>query len=215
MKKTSLSLVLASLAISSCTTDPYTGEKKISNAAIYGGGGALAGALVGQLAGKDTKATLIGAAVGGAAGAGLGYYFDNQESKLRAELQGTGVGIKRIGDSIKLIMPGNITFATGSADINSNFYSVLNSVAKVFKEYKKTNIAVKGYTDSTGDASKNQILSQNRANSVSNYLAAQGIARQRLQAFGMGSSNPIVSNEISEGREKNRRVEIEIVSAEK
>lgn len=215
MRKITFSLAALSLIISSCTTDPYTGERKISNTALYGGGGALAGALVGQLAGKDTKSTLIGAAIGGAAGAGAGYYLDNQESKLRAELQGTGVGIKRNGDSIKLIMPGNITFATNSSDINSSFYSVLNSVSKVFKEYKNTNIAISGHSDSSGDITKNQALSLNRAKSVSSYLVSQGVDMRRIEVAGLGSSNPIASNDSENGRSQNRRVEIEIVPIKK
>ncbi len=213
MRKIIISLASISLLACSCTTDPYTGEKKISSTAIYGGGGALAGALVGQLAGKDTKSTLIGAAVGGAAGAGLGYYFDNQETKLRNELKGTGVGVKRTGDTIKLIMPGNITFSTNNSNINSSFYKVLNSVAKVFKEYKKTAISINGYSDSIGDADKNQTLSLNRAQSVADYLTSQGIEAGRIRADGLGSSNPIASNDNESGRSKNRRVEIEIVPA--
>jgi outer membrane protein OmpA-like peptidoglycan-associated protein len=215
MRKITFSLAALSLIISSCTTDPYTGERKISNTALYGGGGALAGALVGQLAGKDTKSTLIGAAIGGAAGAGAGYYLDNQESKLRAELQGTGVGIKRNGDSIKLIMPGNITFTTNSSDINSSFYSVLNSVSKVFKEYKNTNIAISGHSDSSGDAVKNKSLSLNRAKSVSSYLVSQGVDMRRIEVAGLGSSNPISSNDSENGRSQNRRVEIEIIPIKK
>lgn len=213
MRKIIISLAAISLLACSCTTDPYTGEKKISSTAIYGGGGALAGALVGQLAGKDTKSTLIGAAVGGAAGAGLGYYFDNQETKLRNELKGTGVGVKRTGDKIKLIMPGNITFATNGSNINSSFYKVLNSVAKVFKEYKKTAILINGYSDSIGDADKNQTLSLNRAQSVADYLTSQGIEAGRFRTDGLGASNPIASNDNESGRSQNRRVEIEIAPA--
>lgn len=215
MRKITLSLAALSLLVVSCTTDPYTGERKISNTALYGGGGALAGALVGQLAGKDTKSTLIGAAIGGAAGAGAGYYLDNQESKLRAELQGTGVGIKRTGDTIKLIMPGNITFATNSADINSSFFPVLNSVSKVFKEYKNTTIVISGHSDGSGDASKNQALSLSRAKSVSSYIVSQGVDMRRIEVAGLGSSSPIASNDSESGRSQNRRVELEIIPVKK
>lgn len=211
MRNKIISVLTISFLSFSCTTDPYTGERKISNTALYGSGGALAGALAGQLAGKDTKSTLIGAAVGGAAGAGLGYYLDNQETQLREELRGTGVGIKRTNDSITLIMPGNITFATNSYNINASFYNVLNSVAKVLKKYNKTNIAINGYTDSTGSESKNQALSLNRATSVASYLKSQGVDTRRVKTNGYGSSNPIASNANSEGRAMNRRVEINIV----
>jgi outer membrane protein OmpA-like peptidoglycan-associated protein len=215
MRKIIISLAATAILTSACTTDPYTGERKISNSAIYGGGGAVAGALVGQLAGGNTKATLIGAALGGAAGTGLGYYFDRQESKLREELKGTGVSVKRTGDKIKLVMPGNITFGSNSAEINSSFYKVLNSVAKIFAEYKNTHLSVIGYSDSSGDALKNETLSTNRAKSVGDYLENHGISAARIKTSGLGSANPIASNTTAEGKSQNRRVEIEIVSAEK
>ena len=79
------------------------------------------------------QGALIGAAVGGAAGGGYGYYVDTQEAKLRQTLQGTGVQVQRNGDNLTLIMPGNITFASNSADISSSFYPTLNSLVQVFK----------------------------------------------------------------------------------
>ena len=117
--------VMALLA--GCTTNPYTGESQASKAGIYGGIGAATGAVIGAATSskKDrTKGALIGAAVGGAAGGGYGYYVDTQEAKLRQTLQGTGVQVQRNGDDLKLIMPGNITFASDSADISSSFYDV-------------------------------------------------------------------------------------------
>lgn len=211
MRKSIICLTALSLLTISCTTDPYTGERTISKTALLGGGGVLAGALAGQLAGGDTKSTLIGAAAGGAVGAGAGYYLDNQEAKLRAELKGTGVGISRTDNKIKLIMPGNITFASNSYNINASFYDVLNSVSKVLEKYKKTNIAIIGYTDSTGKDADNQALSLNRANSVASYLKSQGLDFRRVKTYGLGSDNPIASNATSNGRSQNRRVEIEIV----
>jgi len=214
MKKIILPLVIISY-LTACTTDPYTGERKFSKSLLYGSGGAVAGALAGQAIGGNTKSTLIGAAAGAAIGAGAGYYFDNQEAQLRKELQGTGVGVKREGDKINLIMPGHITFSSGSSNINSSFYRVLNSVTKVFKKYKKTNIDIIGYTDSTGSERINQELSLKRAKAVSEYFASQGIEFRRMRTYGEGSRNPIASNNYASGREQNRRVEIEIVPASK
>lgn len=211
MKKIFLTLAISSLLISSCTTDPYTGESKLSNSLIFSGGGAAAGALAGQALGGNTKSTLIGAGVGALVGGGLGYYFDNQEAKLRKELEGTGVGVKRDKNGIKLIMPGNITFKSNSSNINSSFYKVLNSVSKVFKKYKKTNIEINGYTDSTGSASYNKELSLQRADSVAQYFVSHDISKRRISTHGYGEKYPIASNNSASGREKNRRVEIEIL----
>jgi outer membrane protein OmpA-like peptidoglycan-associated protein len=137
--------------------------------------------------------------------------MDQQEAKLRQKLQNSGVSVKRVGDRIVLNMPNNITFKTDSYDINASFYDVLNSVALVLKEYEKTMINVSGHTDSTGSDAYNQTLSENRAASVGQYLISQGIASMRIMTQGFGKTRTIASNDIPEGRQQNRRVELEIV----
>src|SRR5690606_32720066 len=84
-------------------------------------------------------------------------------ARLRQELERTGVSVTRIGDNITLNMPGNITFATDSADLNAGFYDVLSSVALVLNEFEQTVIEVAGHTDSTGSDEYNQRLSERRA----------------------------------------------------
>ena len=196
-----------------CTINPYTGEKQTSKA-VYGAGiGAAAGAAVGALAGGGSskerrKKALIGAGVGVLAGGSVGYYMDVQEAKLRAQLQGTGVGVTRVGDEIILNMPGNVTFATNSVDVKSNFYSVLNSVSLVLKEYEKTVIEVAGHTDSRGSETYNQSLSEQRAASVGQYLGTQGLQHMRLFTVGYGELHPIADNNTDTGRQQNRRVEL-------
>lgn len=203
------------LAITACTTtDPYTGEQKTSNTAKGAGIGALSGAVIGAAtASKDDrkKGALTGALVGGAVGGGVGYYMDQQEAKLRQQLQGTGVQVRREGDNLLLIMPGNITFATGKADINTNFYGVLDSVSLVLKEFNKTSIKISGHTDSTGNSDLNQTLSEDRAESVGSYLKSRGVAAGRIQTAGYGKRRPIASNDTAAGREQNRRVELELL----
>ncbi|WP_028240648.1 OmpA family protein [Stutzerimonas azotifigens] len=204
----------ASLAIlAGCTTNPYTGEREAGKAGVYGGLGALGGAVVGAATSskKDrTKGALIGAAVGGAAAGGYGYYVDTQEAKLRQTLQGTGVQVQRNGDQLTLIMPGNITFGSSSADISSSFYPTLNSLVTVFREFDKNGIDITGHTDSTGSAQLNQDLSNRRAQSVASYLTANGVAASRISAYGAGPNQPIASNATTEGRAQNRRVEINL-----
>ena len=196
-----------------CTINPYTGEKQASKASIGAGIGAVAGAAVGALAGGGSskerrKKALIGAGVGALAGGGVGYYMDVQEAKLRAQLEGTGVSVTRVGDEIVLNMPGNVTFATNSADVKSDFFGVLNSVALVLKEYDKTVIEIAGHTDSSGSESYNQSLSERRANSVGQYLGSQGLDRRRILTVGYGESHPIADNATAAGRQQNRRVEL-------
>jgi outer membrane protein OmpA-like peptidoglycan-associated protein len=81
----------------------------------------------------------------------------------------------------------------------------------VLKEYEKTMINVSGHTDSTGSDAYNQTLSENRAASVGQYLISQGIASMRIMTQGFGKTRTIASNDIPEGRQQNRRVELEIV----
>ncbi|QNH07709.1 OmpA family protein [Pseudomonas sp. B11D7D] len=199
--------------LAGCTTNPYTGESQAGKAGVYGGIGAATGAVIGAATSskKDrAKGALIGAAVGGATGGGYGYYVDTQEAKLRQTLQGTGVQVQRNGDDLKLIMPGNITFGSNSADISSSFYPTLNSLVLVFKEFNKNGVNIVGHTDSTGSQELNQSLSQRRAQSVANYLTANGVPGQRISAYGAGPSQPIASNATDAGRAENRRVEINL-----
>jgi len=166
--------VVAGLGLlTACVTDPYTGEQKISKTATGAAIGGAAGAAIGAASGGDRgKRAAIGAGAGVLAGGAVGAYMDYQESKLREQLQGTGVSVTRAGDELILNMPGNITFEVNQADIRASFYDVLNSVVLVVKEFDKTIIEISGYTDSTGSDSYNQSLSERRADSVGNYFRA-------------------------------------------
>ena len=220
MSRRSGKLILAAttlmVVVSGCTTlDPYTREEKTSSATKGALIGAGIGAVVGLISGDDAverrQHALIGAGVGALAGGAVGAYQDKQEAELRAELEGTGVSVTRIGDNITLNMPGNVTFDTDSAALRPQFFGVLNSVGKVLTEYDKTVVEVAGHTDSTGSDSYNMQLSQRRANTVGEYLYTQGIMDQRIISVGMGEHHPIADNSTVEGRQLNRRVEITLV----
>lgn len=210
-----LTAVVASVALlAGCTSNPYTGEQQAGKVGVYGGLGAVAGAAIGAATSskKDRKkGALIGAAVGGLAAGGYGAYVDQQEAKLRQTLVNSGVQVQREGDNLILIMPGNITFASSSADISAGFYDTLNSLVLVFKEFNKNGIQIVGHTDSTGSLQLNQTLSNNRALSVANYLTANGVAGNRIAAYGAGPNQPIADNKTAAGRQQNRRVEITLL----
>lgn len=209
MKKL-VSIIALTAMISGCTTvNPYTGQTQTAKSTWGTAIGAATGAIIGSR--SSSEGALIGALAGGAVGGGIGYYLDVQAAELRAELASTGVQVVESDDNIRLIMPGNITFKTDSADINASFYPVLNSVAKVLNKYNKTTVLVSGHTDSTGSADYNLNLSRERAQSVADYLAGQGVKTSRFEVIGMGSSNPIASNTTANGRSLNRRVEIKII----
>jgi outer membrane protein OmpA-like peptidoglycan-associated protein len=211
-----LAMATAMVFVSGCQTlDPYTREEKTSSATKGALIGAGVGAVVGLISGDDAverrQHALIGAGIGALAGGSIGYYQDKQEAELRAELEGTGVSVTRIGDNITLNMPGNVTFATDSSDLSPAFFDVLNSVGKVLAEFEQTVVEVAGHTDSTGSNEYNQSLSERRARSVAAYLQSQGVIPGRLITVGMGETRPVSDNNTPSGRQLNRRVEITMV----
>jgi outer membrane protein OmpA-like peptidoglycan-associated protein len=219
---TSRRLILAATAVamlSGCASNnPYDNQGQAQNSAgmsktaKYGGLGALAGAVAGAAIDHNSrgKGALIGAAVVGAASAGYGYYADKQEAALRESMANTGVEVQRQGDQIKLIMPGNITFATDSSAIASSFYSPLNNLAGSLKQFNQNNIEIVGYTDSTGSRQHNMDLSLQRAQSVATYLTSQGVDQTHLSVRGAGPDQPVASNADVNGRAQNRRVEVNL-----
>jgi outer membrane protein OmpA-like peptidoglycan-associated protein len=219
MKFRILAVVGVVLVATGCETlDPYTGDEQMSKSTKGALIGAAAGAVVGLASGDDAverrQRALLGAGVGALTGGLVGNYMDRQEAKLRAELEGTGVSVTRTGpkgENITLNMPGNVTFATNSADLNPAFFDVLKSVGKVLKEFEQTIVEVAGHTDSTGTDAYNQGLSERRAGTVSQYLQSRGLIAQRMITVGMGENMPVADNGTESGRQANRRVEITMV----
>jgi outer membrane protein OmpA-like peptidoglycan-associated protein len=204
------------LGLSACTTlDPYTREERPARAQRQAVIGAAAGAVAGLITGDSSmerkKRALVGAGLGALAGAGVGAYMDRQQAKLTAELERTGVSVTRIGNNITLNMPGNVTFATNSADLNAGFFEVLNSVAVVLNEFGQTVIEVAGHTDSTGSDAYNQQLSERRASAVAAYLGTRSVRSDRITTVGVGESHPVSTNDTDAGRQLNRRVELTLV----
>ncbi len=208
-----LASLAALLTTTACVTDPETGQRTISKTAIGGIGGALGGYLLGDLVGgrRDRTEKILGAGIGGLAGAGIGAYMDKQERDLRARTAGTDVQVIRRGDDLVLNIPSGITFAYDSADVQPQFKRTLDQVASTLAEYNQTYIDVYGHTDSTGSDAYNQTLSERRALSVANYLAAQGVQQARIGTRGYGETQPIAPNDTDAGRAENRRVEVKIV----
>lgn len=205
MKKTLIAGVVAiAVSVAGCANDPSNTQK---GAAI----GAVVGALLGKATGDNDKSRYAwGAAVGAIAGGAIGNYMDRQEEALRKELADTGIQVVREGDNLKLIMPGDITFATDSASISSDFNPILNDVATVVNEYEKTVLLIKGHTDDTGSEQYNQSLSERRAQSVKNLLTTFNVNTKRISTVGMGEYQPKVPNTSAQNRQMNRRVELEI-----
>lgn len=209
MRALAISALVGAVVLSGCQST--TGITQFDKTAIGTVIGAAAGYGISKgnanTSAQNNRAIAIGAVVGGLSGA----YLDSKEKKLRTQMAGTGVEVSRNADgSVALIMPGSITFDTNQSNIKSNFYATLDKVATTLTEDQQSGILVTGYTDSSGTDAINIPLSQARAQSVASYLATKGISTSRINAQGLGSSNPIADNTTAAGKEQNRRVEISI-----
>lgn len=212
--------VLASvLAAFTAGCASYTGQtnapddpNRTARGALIGAGiGAAVGLLSGDSAVQRRQRAMVGAGIGALAGGAIGAYQDRQEAELRRETAGTGVAVSREGDVIKLNLPDGVTFGFNQANLQPQFYPALNNIAGTLRQYNQTIIEISGHTDSIGSDAYNQTLSERRAQAVADYLAAQGVQRERMEVVGMGKRYPIASNDTEQGRAMNRRVEIRIL----
>ncbi|MFH6603210.1 OmpA family protein [Maribacter algicola] len=112
---------------------------------------------------------------------------------------------KQLNDYAKTIL-----FDTGKATLKPESTSVFVDIIRILGEYPNAKFTVEGHTDSVGGEKTNQALSEKRANSVRDFLIAEGIAADRLTAIGYGESKPIASNNTRSGRAQNRRTEINL-----
>ena len=209
-----LGLSAALLTTAACTTDPYTGERRINRTAVGAVLGAGAGYLLGDVIGGrgDRAERIIGAGIGAVAGGAVGAYMDRQERELRRQTAGTGVDVIRQGDDLLLRMPSGITFDHDRSDVKPEFRATLDEVAATLNTYNQTYIDVLGHTDSTGTPEYNQALSERRAQSVAAYLSARGVSPARMATRGYGESALLYSPDDTEAeRAANRRVELKIV----
>ncbi len=163
-----------------------------------------------NMAGDPRKSAVVQAGVNPLPADYVDYYMDQQEAKLREQLAHTGITVTRNGSTIVLSMPGSATFASGSSEVESTFYPVLDSMVLVLDEFNQTYVDIIGHTDSKGSKAYNKRLSEKRAKSVARYLESRAVTPQRVMADGMGEDAPIANNDTREGRAKNRRVEIKL-----
>jgi outer membrane protein OmpA-like peptidoglycan-associated protein len=179
---------------------------------IGGVGGGVVGGVIGDQLGDTVLGAIIGAAVGGTAGVLIGNYMDRQAEEMQNDIK--GAKIERIGEGIKITFDSGILFKTDSYILEPQAKTNIDKLAVILNKYPDTNILVTGHTDLDGSEEYNQILSEKRAKSVSDYTKLQGINSSRLSIFGLGETEPVASNETDEGKHLNRRVEIAIFANE-
>jgi outer membrane protein OmpA-like peptidoglycan-associated protein len=126
-------------------------------------------------------------------------------------------GIMSFDYQIKYQLPETYTlddvyFDTGKATLKPSSFKSLNNLVKVLKSNKKLVIEIGGHTDNVGNPEANKILSQKRADSVKNYLISKGASATQIKTKGYGDTQPVAYNDTAEGRQKNRRTQITIIS---
>jgi outer membrane protein OmpA-like peptidoglycan-associated protein len=208
--KRALLIVASALALSACATDPVTGQAIYGNTARGAAIGAIVGGIGGVFAGgNDGRNAAVGAAVGALAGAGVGRYMDGQEEDMRRAVANSGIGVQRVGDRIELVMPSDVTFSQGSAQLDPSFIPVLDKVAQSLNLYPKTTIDIIGHASTEGADQTNLDLSYRRAETVRMYLQGRSVLPQRMATGGLGETQPLVFPDNTEAkRSQNRRVQV-------
>ncbi len=174
--------------------------------------GAVAGAAIGAMTGGGKnagKGAVIGAVAGAIGGNLWSKHMEDQRRAMEQATAGTGVDVVRTPDNqLKLNIPSDISFSTGSAALKPELRDVLQQFAQGLKENPGTLVRVVGHTDNVGSDALNNKLSLERADTVRDFLEDRGVSRSRIDVAGRGEREPIASNDTAEGRAKNRRVEI-------
>lgn len=140
------------------------------------------------------------------------YYTDFSIPALEPNQTGLYFNIDIQIELPKLFTLDNVYFDTGKATLKQASYKELNELFEYLTLKKTTIVEIAGHTDDVGSDESNLKLSQERAESVRNYLIGKGISANRIQAKGYGESSPIAPNDSDEGRAKNRRTEVRLVS---
>jgi outer membrane protein OmpA-like peptidoglycan-associated protein len=210
-------VLLASVLVlaAGCATNP-DGTTEYKRTAIGALGGAAVGAGAGALiAGSGHRGTgaLVGGAVGAVAGGAVGNYMDRQAAEMKRQLPEAAVA--REGDKLYVALSSGILFDVDKSDVRPTAKDSVARAAEVLVKYPDTYVTVEGHTDSTGKPDYNQRLSERRADAVRDLLVQYGVPASRLSIKGYGESNPVADNSTPEGRQSNRRVQLEIRPNEK
>jgi outer membrane protein OmpA-like peptidoglycan-associated protein len=207
--KGSLALgLLALLSFSGCAALSHTQEGAI----IGGTTGAVLGGVIGNQTGSTARGAIIGAAVGGSAGALIGRQMDQQAENLEDELPGATV--ERVGEGIQVTFDSGILFDLDSSTLRGAAQENLANLAASLLRYPDSEVLIVGHTDSSGTDDYNQRLSERRAGAAEAHLVQQGVAPGRVQAMGLGETEPIAPETTAIGQQANRRVEVAIFASE-
>lgn len=204
MKTWILMLSLTLLILSGCASDT---ENKNQNrgAGIGAAAGGVLGGIIGHQTGNATAGAIIGAGTGAAVGGYAGHRMDQQAKELNQVAE-----TKRTNEGLVTKLKSDILFDTGKSDLKPQAKESLKEMADIMKKYPENVLTVNGYTDDTGTSRFNEQLSKQRAEAVKRSLVADGLPGNAIATEGLGPSKPVASNDTADGRQKNRRVEIDV-----
>jgi outer membrane protein OmpA-like peptidoglycan-associated protein len=200
MKRSTLTLTASTLAVVLSAGCATAGRDTAIGAGVGGAAGAGVGALIG---GK--KGALIGLGVGALAGGSVGLYLDKQRKELEKVAE-----VKKTENGLLVQMKNDILFDTGSDGIKPEGVGELAKMGDILAKYADDRVRIEGHTDSSGDAKHNQTLSEKRAAAVKTILVSRGVKDTQISIVGFGETKPVADNATSDGRAKNRRVELHI-----
>jgi outer membrane protein OmpA-like peptidoglycan-associated protein len=166
------------------------------------------GAVAGGVVGAPIVAAIGSASVNAGTGGAIGYALETQEQDLR----NMGYETSHNGNRLTAYFPNDALFAAGSAELLPGALAELSRVAGIINDDPSTSVIVEGHTDSDGTLEYNQILSELRANAVRTALVSCGVDPRRIAAYGYGEDRPPVSNGTPYNRQRNRRLEVTILS---
>ncbi|HUF18315.1 MAG TPA: OmpA family protein [Thermoanaerobaculia bacterium] len=206
--KRAFAVLTLTLFLGACISADDPNRRTKQGAATGAAVGAAAGAVIGNQSDERTTGAVVGGVVGAAVGAAVGRRMDQQQRELQ---QIEGVDVTRTAeDELNVVLRNDVLFDVDRSALRPESRTALREMASVFSRYDDTIILIEGHTDSTGTAAYNQRLSEQRAASVRTFLLDQGVSSSRMIARGFGLTQPRASNATAEGRQLNRRVEINV-----
>ncbi len=197
-----IGVLLSSALISGCASE---NKNATVGAGIGAAAGAVVGGIIGHQTGKRNEGALIGAALGGTIGGVAGHRMDKQAKELEKIAE-----TKRTEQGLVTKLKSDILFDTGKSDLKPAAQSNLKQMADIMKKYPENVLTVQGFTDNTGSQKVNEDLSLKRAEAVRSALVSNGMPNDTIAVQGMGPASPVADNKTSDGRMKNRRVEIQV-----
>jgi outer membrane protein OmpA-like peptidoglycan-associated protein len=137
-------------------------------------------------------------------------HIDSEMVLTGKDMQLEPIKVATINENVKIVL-NNVFFDFDKSNLKEESFSELKRIVKLMGERQTMRVEIAGHTDATGPEAYNMALSERRAKAVVQYLVGQGVDKARIEVTFFGETQPIESNDTSEGRSKNRRVEFKII----